>query len=85
MRIRTLADGTFVTICVDDDGGGIPEEFREKIFEKYFQLGETSPVRTSRGLGLAFCRLAAEAHGGKIWVEPAVPKGSSFCVRLPGR
>jgi signal transduction histidine kinase len=35
------------------------------------------------GLGLAFCRMAAEVHGGRIWVEENQPSGSCFCVRLP--
>lgn len=49
-----------------------------------FVQGSTEALgaRTSRGLGLAFCRLAAEAHGGSIWVEDGHP-GAVFCVRLP--
>jgi two-component system sensor histidine kinase/response regulator len=72
------------TICVrlSDNGQGIPEEYREKIFEKYVQL-ETGKSKSSRGLGLRFCRLAAEVHGGRIWVEENLPMGSVFCVELP--
>lgn len=68
-----------------DEGGGIPEQHRQRIFEKYFQIdpGEGEPTRGGRGLGLTFCRLAAEAHGGRVWVEPNQPTGSVFCVRLP--
>lgn len=86
VQIRVqLVDGGAVEIRVNDEGLGVPEEYRQKIFEKYVQIDrDVAPLtRSSRGLGLAFCRLAAEAHGGKIWVEPNQPKGSSFCVRIP--
>jgi len=74
----------FVEFCVRDEGPGIPGAYRERIFEKYVQLEDhaVSLPRTSRGLGLVFCRLAAEAHGGKIWVEDNQPRGTAFKVRL---
>jgi PAS domain S-box-containing protein len=62
-----------VLVSVEDEGIGIPEVYHQSIFDKYFTL-KTSGV-TSRegvGLGLAFCRLAVEAHGGQIWVESPV-------------
>jgi two-component system sensor histidine kinase/response regulator len=55
----------------------------ERIFDKYVQLEAGAQVRTGPGLGLVFCRLAVEAHGGRIWVEAGAPTGSVFCVRLP--
>jgi signal transduction histidine kinase len=75
----------FVELRVRDFGKGIPEAHRQAIFEKYFQIepSEAPAARASRGLGLAFCRLAADAHGGRIWVEPNEPSGSVFCVQLP--
>lgn len=86
LHIRSLAraDG-FVEIRVCDQGSGVPEAQREKIFEKYAQLDRDaqSHARNSRGLGLSFCRLATEAHGGKIWVEQNHPQGSAFCFTLP--
>jgi len=74
----------FLEFCVRDEGPGIPGAYRERIFEKYVQLEDhaVSLPRTSRGLGLVFCRLAAEAHGGKIWVEDNQPRGTAFKVRL---
>jgi signal transduction histidine kinase len=80
---REVVDG--VEIRVRDHGPGIPEAFKTRIFEKYFQLDRDagSHRRVSRGLGLAFCQLAVEAHGGKIWVEDSEPHGSCFCVHLP--
>ena len=72
-------------ICVRDNGPGVPLAYREKIFDKYVQLEPDAHghLRSSRGLGLAFCRLAIEAHGGTIGIEDNQPHGSSFCVRLP--
>lgn len=74
-----------VEIRVIDHGVGVPEEMREQVFDKYVRLERehTRASRTGRGLGLAFCRLAAEVHGGRIWVEPAQPNGAAFCVQLP--
>ncbi len=69
---------------IRDFGKGIPTEMRKKIFEPFVQLteGELPPSRTGRGLGLAFCKLAVEAHGGELGVEDANP-GAVFFVRLP--
>jgi len=84
VQAQGAADGS-VEIRVTDEGHGVPQEYREKIFERYVQLDRDAEAHawTSRGLGLAFCRLAAEAHGGRIWVEENKPKGSTFCVRIP--
>ncbi len=81
----TLAEGDAVELKVIDHGIGVPEEMREQVFEKYVRLDRatTRGRRAGRGLGLAFCRLAAEVHGGRIWVEGANPSGAAFCVRLP--
>jgi len=70
-----------VRCTVLDEGPGIPKEYRETIFERFSQLGSR---RRGTGLGLTFCRLAVQAHGGHIWVEdnPA-GKGSAFSFTLP--
>jgi signal transduction histidine kinase len=75
-------DGT-VVISVGDEGPGIPPAARECIFDKYARVKCAGSPRTGRGLGLAFCRLAVEAHGGRISVEDGHPRGCCFCVRLP--
>jgi signal transduction histidine kinase len=69
---------------VADQGQGVPEAQRETIFERFAQLSgaDRSAPRTGRGLGLTFCRLAVEAHGGRISVEDGAP-GAVFCIRLP--
>ena len=71
-------------VRVTDRGPGVPPEQRYRIFEPFVQLADGAVPRTSRGLGLAFCRAAIEAHGGRIWVEDAPPAGSAFCTWFPG-
>jgi signal transduction histidine kinase len=65
-------------VLVQDDGGGIPEELRERIFEPLFS---TRPEGT--GLGLTISRRIAVAHGGELELLSSTPKGSSFRVSLP--
>ncbi|MBI3922932.1 MAG: hypothetical protein HY318_16040 [Armatimonadetes bacterium] len=67
-----------------DTGEGIPEEYYDRIFEKFGQV-ETrkSGRKMSTGLGLTFCKMVAEAHGGATWVESELGKGSTFWVRVP--
>ena len=74
-----------VVVCVTDDGEGIPPEFHQRIFEKFGQVIDTSgaPLRKGTGLGLAFCRLAVEAHGGTLRVDSAPGHGSAFTFTLP--
>jgi signal transduction histidine kinase len=68
-------------IRVADNGPGIPKEARHCIFEK-FVTGTWAKHVSQIGLGLAFCRLAIEAHGGKIWVDSNQPRGAIFTVEL---
>lgn len=73
-----------VLISIADRGPGIPAEYRDRIFEKYVQVqAQQAGARASSGLGLPFCRLAVDAHGGRIEVESEVGKGSVFTVVLP--
>ncbi len=69
-------------IGVTDSGPGIPSGELQRVFEK-FQQTSVSGRRVGTGLSLPFCKLAVEAHGGQIWVESEVGKGSTFIVRLP--
>jgi len=72
-----------ITVHVSDTGPGIPEEYREKIFDRFSQVPGQSGRRRGSGLGLTFCKLAVEAHGGHIWVEPRPGGGSTFTLTLP--
>jgi signal transduction histidine kinase len=69
--------GGGVELRVADAGPGIAESERERVFER-FVTGEAGP-RANRGLGLAFCKVVVEAHGGKIWIEDGAP-GAVFCI-----
>lgn len=72
-------------VAISDTGIGIPEKEHEKIFEKFYTVGGKSLTRESErmGLGLTIAKGIVEAHGGKIWVESEVNKGSSFYFTLP--
>jgi NtrC-family two-component system sensor histidine kinase KinB len=70
-----------VEIWVQDAGPGVPVNMREQIFEKYGQV--RAAARKGTGLGLTFCRLVVEAHGGRIGVTDAPEQGSIFSFRLP--
>lgn len=72
-----------LVLRIADNGPGIPEEYRDKIFERFRKVPNQTSRRHGTGLGLAFCRLVTEAHGGKIWVEPNQPIGSTFALTLP--
>jgi len=73
-----------VEISVSDTGSGIAPENQETIFEEFRQVGtDNSKKREGTGLGLTLTRKFVELHGGKIWVESAVGKGSTFTFTLP--
>ncbi|MGH7718780.1 MAG: sensor histidine kinase, partial [Gemmatimonadaceae bacterium] len=75
-----------ILFTVADNGPGIPPEYHEVIFRKFERAKspELPRVRSS-GLGLAFCKLAVEAHGGHIWVQSSEGRGSQFHFALPER
>jgi signal transduction histidine kinase len=82
IQIGAEKDGDFLRIQVVDDGPGIPEADRERIFDKFTRLkNKLNP--SGLGVGLAFCKLAVQGHGGKIWVEPVLNGGSMFSFTLP--
>ena len=84
MRISIGSGEGRVRVAVHDQGHGVPPEAREKIFEKFgtVEVRQESDYY-SIGLGLAFCKLAIEAHGGTIGVDSGVPAGSTFWFELP--
>lgn len=82
VTLRTTRDGNRLTLSISDNGPGIPSESRERIFSLYEQNESSDP--RSRGIGLAFCRMAVEAQGGRISAEQNDGGGTSFCVNLRG-
>ena len=86
MRVTVRASDGGVLFAVQDNGPGIPAEFHEIIFQKFGRAKAANVPRVrSSGLGLAFCKLVIEAHGGRIWVKSAPGEGSTFYVHLPTR
>jgi two-component system, sensor histidine kinase and response regulator len=83
VRVTAIETGATVRVSVIDKGQGVPVEAREKIFEKFGAV-QTRQDRKyhSVGLGLAFCKLAVQAHGGKIGVDQADGGGSVFWFEL---
>jgi signal transduction histidine kinase len=82
VTVRT--NGGRPRVEVRDTGPGIPEEYHKRIFDKFGQAEAGQKKRRhSSGLGLAFCKLAVEAHGGAIGVESKVGEGSTFWFELP--
>ncbi len=74
--------GTSVKFWVRDNGPGISAIDRERVFDKFTRLrGKDSP--SGLGVGLAFCKLAVQGHGGKIWVESEPGNGTTFWLTLP--
>ena len=84
LQLLARAEGQGVLFTVADNGPGIPKEYQELIFRKFEQVRTPNAPRVrSSGLGLAFCKLAVEAHGGRIWVQSEDGKGSAFHFWLP--
>jgi NtrC-family two-component system sensor histidine kinase KinB len=84
VRARLGPGGAQVLVSVSDNGIGIPRQFQQRIFDRFVVI-ETrlSAGRGSTGLGLAFCKMIVEAHGGTIWLESEEGQGSTFTFALP--
>lgn len=82
LAVDRYAGGVEVTVA--DEGPGIPAELRERVFDPFVQADtHQRPERTSRGLGLAFCKIAVQAHGGTVGIRDNANTGTIFVVRLP--
>jgi NtrC-family two-component system sensor histidine kinase KinB len=73
----------FIRIDVIDQGPGVPDEYKTRLFERFAQISGQKGRRPGMGLGLTFCRMVAEAHGGRIWIEDNPTGGSVFAFTLP--
>jgi len=83
IRVRAESNGDEVTIRVLDNGPGVPEDQRERIFERFYQV-DKSRSGGGTGLGLAICKHIVEAHGGRIWTEdnPEGKDGKGGCFKF---
>lgn len=85
VTLTLTADDTTVRLAVRDEGPGIPEKERARLWERFHRVEGIKPVDGSQslGLGLYICKAVAEAHGGAVGVESVVGEGSTFWCTLP--
>jgi NtrC-family two-component system sensor histidine kinase KinB len=83
IQIKMEQKDSDLFISIKDQGRGISPEDQQYIFERYMRSNLTTKNVRGVGLGLAFCKLAIEGHGGEIWVESELGKGSTFIFKLP--
>jgi signal transduction histidine kinase len=82
ITVSTKRSGNTITVSVRDTGPGVPEGEQERIFNKFTRVQREAAPK-GLGLGLAFCKLAIEAHGGRIWVDSERGGGATFFFTLP--
>jgi two-component system, sensor histidine kinase and response regulator len=85
VRVASCPSPEGLEVSVADSGPGVPSDQRDRVFDPFVQVegsGDRPSTRGGRGLGLAFCKRAVEAHGGSIWIEDGAP-GAVFKVRIP--
>ena len=73
-----------VEVTITDNGPGIPVDMRQRIFDRFVTFNRGGGQIRGTGLGLSFCKLAIESHGGTIWVVDAANGGSAFRFTVPG-
>lgn len=84
VHIRALHSSSTVIISVQDHGEGIAQRHLHRVFDRFYQVEDIVTGRkTGTGLGLSICRGIVESHGGEIWVESELGKGSTFSFSLP--
>jgi signal transduction histidine kinase len=83
ITVRGYVEDAQLVLQVSDQGIGIPRQDLERVFERFYRVeNETTRKVGGVGLGLAVCRSIVEAHGGRIWVESTLGKGSTFYLTL---
>ena len=84
MEVSSARQNGEVLVSVKDTGPGIAADDHERIFEEFQQTDVGAEQREGTGLGLALSKKLIELHGGRIWVESEIDKGSTFTFTLPG-
>jgi signal transduction histidine kinase len=82
VSIKAEVQSGEIVVSVQDNGPGISVQNQQRLFEKFSRIHHEGRPK-GLGLGLAFCRLAVNAHGGKIWLESEEGQGSTFIFSLP--
>jgi len=83
IRVAVRRNSNDIVVSVSDEGPGIPVEEQSRLFQAFERLEMGSPRSKGLGLGLLVCRRLVEAHGGRIWLESEVGKGSTFYFSIP--
>jgi signal transduction histidine kinase len=84
ITIEAQTNENELLVTITDTGPGIPLKYREDVFRRFSQVPNQRGRRRGTGLGLTFCKLAVEAHGGRIWVESGpAGVGARFQFTLP--
>jgi signal transduction histidine kinase len=86
VTVRIDAENGSARLCVEDQGPGIDQKYREAVFDKFFQAPDPGYKKLhegTSGIGLAICRGLVEAHHGKIWTQSEPGRGSRFYVAIP--
>ena len=83
VKVEASAQGSLACIAVSDTGAGIAPEDQAAVFTEFQQVGDTTKQKEGTGLGLAITKKLVEKHGGRIWLESEVGKGSRFSFTLP--
>lgn len=83
VRVRARSADGFVIVSVQDEGTGIPNELRQRIFERFFQAPNQPPGKRGTGVGLAIVQRYVDLHGGRIWLESEEGCGTTFSFTLP--
>jgi signal transduction histidine kinase len=86
VRVTAKAINGHFNISVMDTGPGIPEQEQARIFEQFHQVDSSlTKAKGGTGLGLAIAKQIVEMHGGRIWVESTLGRGSTFQMEIPAR
>ena len=83
IRVRAKQRDGWITVCVQDEGTGIPDDLQIRIFERFYQAPNQPVGRRGTGVGLAIVHRYVELHGGRIWLESEPGRGSTFFFTLP--
>jgi signal transduction histidine kinase len=83
IKIEANASSEFITICFSDDGIGIPDSEKKKVFEKFYRVGEEKTrTKPGSGLGLYLVKKITEMHDGRVVIEDNIPQGTKFILTL---